>query len=85
MPSQAHQKGPRLRNGQSLAQAADEAYDYLVGVHRQMEFFRANGYRVALPDQAAFAADTKKLGNRQQFTREVYRPEVFEKAGIPAA
>ena len=62
------------------AQTEDEAYEYLMRVLEDMEFYRANGYDVALPDHQAFAPETKPRGSAEVFASEVYEAAEFEKA-----
>ncbi|MEM1180951.1 MAG: hypothetical protein AAGM22_21605 [Acidobacteriota bacterium] len=87
-PSTAEQAEP-LRNltvesgGKVLEirpQTPEEAYAYLAGLHRDMDFFKANGYDVALPNHPAFAADAESLGSVELFADEVYRLSAFETA-----
>ncbi|MEM8932633.1 MAG: hypothetical protein AAGE94_15730 [Acidobacteriota bacterium] len=76
--------GFELRSGDHAlvvrAQTADEAYGYLVRTLGDMEFFRANGYDVALPDHPAFAPDAPSIGSAEVFAAEVYDATIFERA-----
>ncbi|MEM6793294.1 MAG: hypothetical protein AAF725_04900 [Acidobacteriota bacterium] len=62
------------------AQTADEAHSYVAGLLDDMDFFRANGYQVALPNHPAFAADSRSPGSAEVFAAEVYREAEFGSA-----
>ncbi|MEM9529356.1 MAG: hypothetical protein AAGA23_00410 [Pseudomonadota bacterium] len=60
-------------------QSPAEAYEYLTRTLGQMSFFDANGYDLALPSHPDFDADGE-VGSLEQFSRDVYSPEVFRSA-----
>ena len=69
-------------------QRADEAFDHLIQVLRQMPFYRENGYDVALPDHPTFqrlaapgaTLPTDLAALRETFARSVYDPTGFDAA-----
>ena len=70
-------------------QTATEAFSYLERTLAQMDFFRANGYEVALPDHPRFRPTTRSEPKtqvdgveemREVFSREVYDPRSFDAA-----
>ncbi|ANM30536.1 hypothetical protein ABI59_14560 [Acidobacteria bacterium Mor1] len=61
-------------------QSAKEAHAYLLGVLRDMPFFRANGYEVALPEHPAFSDEVETPGDLALFRQEIYRIEPFQPA-----
>ena len=74
-------------------QKPDEAFEYVWALLQRMEFFRANGYRLALPEHPAFqqlADGTANLAEvdrdelRRVFVADVYREADFG-AGLQAA
>lgn len=62
------------------AQTPGEAYSYLIRTLQDMEFFRANGYNVALPEHPAFTPDKPPFGSQAIFEEEVYEIGDFAEA-----
>ncbi len=69
-------------------QRADEAFDYLIQVLRQMPFYRQNGYQVALPDHDVFqrlAAPNAAIPADLGALRETFNSSVYNPADLDAA
>lgn len=60
-------------------QSADSAYSYLEWIVGQMDFYRANGYRVSLPTHSDFDASAA-MGDLALFRQDVYRIRAFDAA-----
>ncbi len=81
--AQTNSEGFQITSGSQVLsvrpQSPEEAYSYLGSTVDQMDFFRTNGYQVALPSHPDFDADGE-FGSLERFRDVVYRDAAFHPA-----